>query len=777
MSSQGGVLVRIGLRWSVAVLLAVSAVSVTSTSGRAQTATSSARQLAPIPLDEALRWQGLVGFEASPDGALLAYAETESWRREREPGARFLRTGVSVPQRGLRVWLANTRTGQLTPVADGEEAQWSAFGPAWSPDGRTLAFVSSRDGFARIWLWDRGTNQYRRLSDVVIPQHARRVWMEAWRLLQWTPDGRTIVVRMVPEGMSVDQFVEYTRMQPTGSNRDQAPGKSTVTVYPRSAGAAADSNHPPFTERYAEWLCDIGAIDVATGRVTRLVSRVHTERYDLSPDGRHIAWFDVDGLRIIETASGKETNFDTAPPSVLPRSEMRWAPTSDAIAHVVDGVVRRLPIAGKASALSPGSAVQALPVWTPDGRALYAVDGKRLLRLQEGREPVLVTTFRDARFASWLFDGRSDRLFTKLDAKSIWLWMQRGEAPGLRLEEVILATGEVRPMVANPANFHEDAKIAARLLNKDFIYRYQDASHPINLWIAYADGRENRQISQEGAAYSRYELGEHRLIRWLTDDGEERRGALMLPAGYKEGTRVPMVVWVYGGTSSVLGTLDTFGMVGYSKNLQMLATRGYAVLVPESVLHIGTPMLDLAKNVLPGVSKVVELGIADERRLGVYGHSYGGYSTLALIVQTPRFRAAIASGGASNLVMMWGTSFDNGASENIPWSESKDGQGQGRMGASPWEVRESYIENSPFFYLDRVRTPLMLMHGDIDPVPVEQADQVYFALRRLGKPVEYARYGGMGHNATDPGNERDYFERIIGWFDRQLKGDVTAASR
>jgi dipeptidyl aminopeptidase/acylaminoacyl peptidase len=456
---------------------------------------------------------------------------------------------------------------------------------------------------------------------------------------------------------------------------------------------------------------------------------------------------------------------------------MRWAPTSDAVAYVVDGVVRRLPIVGRASALSPGSAVQALPAWTPDGRALYAVDGGRLLRLQEGREAVIVATFRDARFQSWFFDGRGERLFTKPDAGSIWVWMQRGEVPLPRLEEVILATGDLRPLIANPANLHESARGAARLLGKDFIYRYQDASHPINLWIAYADGRENRQLSQEGAAYTRYVLGEHRLVRWLTDDGEERRGALMLPAGYKEGTRVPMVVWVYGGTSSVLGTLDTFGMVGYSKNLQLLATRGYAVLVPESVLHLGTPMLDLAKNVLPGVSKVVELGIADERRLGVYGHSYGGYSTLALIVQTPRFRAAIASGGTSNLAMVWGSSFDDGASESISWAESKDGQGQGRMGASPWEVRDSYVENSPFFYLDRVRTPLLLMHGDIDPAPVDQADQVYFAMRRLGKPVEYARYAGMGHSTTDSGNERDYLERIIGWFDRHLKGDMAAAPR
>jgi dipeptidyl aminopeptidase/acylaminoacyl peptidase len=777
MSSQGEVLVRIGLRWSVGVLLAASALSVTSTSGRAQTAAPSARQLAPVPLDEALRWQGIIGFEASPDGALLAYAETESWRRGPSSGALYLPSGVGAPQQGQRVWLADTRSGRLTPVADAQTATRTTIAPSWSPDGKTLAFVSNRDGFAQIWLWDRATDTYRKLSDVIVPNYARRVWMEKWRLLQWTPDGRTIVVRLLPEGMTVADLIAHSRTRIDTQAKPDTGGKSTVTVYPKPEQPQTsehDRADPPFLERYSAYLCDIGAIDVATGRITRLVSRVHTERYDLSPDGRHIAWFDVDGLHIVDARSGRVANFDPAPRSVLPRSEMRWAPTSDAVAHVVDGVVRRVPVIGTSSALSPGASVRALPAWAPDGRALFAVDGVKLLRLEESRSPTVVATFAGSKFVEWFFDGRSDRLFTKPDGKSIWVWTQHGDNPTPRLEEVTLASGARRPLVDQPATFHESACLAARLLGKDYIYRYQDASHPMNLWIAYGDEREGRQLSQEGAIYSRYVLGEHRLVKWLTDDGDTRRGVLMLPAGYKEGTRVPMVVWVYGGTSSVIDALDTFGLDSVSKNLQILATRGYAVLVPESVVTPATLMLDLAKNVLPGVSKVVELGIADERRLGVYGHSYGGYSTLALIVQTPRFRAAVASGLFSNLVSYWGSAFDDGASEN---SDFLEGPGYRSLGGSPWDVRERYIENSPFFYLDRVRTPVLLLHGDLDPVPVEQADQVYFALRRLGKPVEYARYVGMGHNLTDPGNERDYWERLIAWYDRHLKTDVPAASR
>ena len=231
-----------------------------------------------------------------------------------------------------------------------------------------------------------------------------------------------------------------------------------------------------------------------------------------------------------------------------------------------------------------------------------------------------------------------------------------------------------------------------------------------------------------------------------------------------------MVVRVYGGRTNLTANLTQFGLEGRSDNFQILASRGYAVFLPESAMT-GSPMLDLAKNILPGVSKVVELGYADENRLGICGHSFGGYSTLALIVQTRRFRAAVAYAGISNLLSVWGDSWDDGASESLQWLE--DPEGQPRMAGTPWQTRQAYIENSPFFYLDRVTTPLLLIHGDADPLPALQSDQVYFALQRLGKTVEYARYRNAGHSMTDPDNELDYWRRLVAWFDKHL-GPATA---
>jgi dipeptidyl aminopeptidase/acylaminoacyl peptidase len=198
--------------------------------------------------------------------------------------------------------------------------------------------------------------------------------------------------------------------------------------------------------------------------------------------------------------------------------------------------------------------------------------------------------------------------------------------------------------------------------------------------------------------------------------------------------------------------------------MQLFATRGYAVLLPDSALRIGTPMQDLARTVLPAVDRVIELGIADPERLGIMGHSYGGYSTLSLIVQTTRFKAAHMDAGVGNLISQYGEMMKSGATFGVGWAE----QGQGRMGGTPWEFRERYIQNSPLFYLDRVQTPLLITQGALDLSPF-LSDEVFVGLRRLGKEVTYAKYEGEGHGIEGYANKTDYWNRLIAWFDQHLK--------
>jgi len=261
------------------------------------------------------------------------------------------------------------------------------------------------------------------------------------------------------------------------------------------------------------------------------------------------------------------------------------------------------------------------------------------------------------------------------------------------------------------------------------------------------------------------------LIEWRSLDGDLLHGALLLPSNYEEGKRYPLIVWVYGGSTGS-DHLSHFGLAdGAPFNLQLLATRGYAVLFPDAPQHLGTPMVDLAKAVLPGVDKVIEMGIADANRLGVIGHSYGGYSALSLIVLTKRFKAAVVESGTGNLLGEYGELGKDGTAFGISIAEL----GKGLMGGTPWEFRERYIENSPLFFLDRVDTPVLLVHGGEDTtVGPFLADEVFVGLRRLGKEVEYAKYLGEGHSPVYWGykNQADLCNRILSWFGKYLKEPV-----
>ena len=184
-------------------------------------------------------------------------------------------------------------------------------------------------------------------------------------------------------------------------------------------------------------------------------------------------------------------------------------------------------------------------------------------------------------------------------------------------------------------------------------------------------------------------------------------------------------------------------------------------LFPDAPFQKETPMQDLAKTVLPGVDRAIEVGIADPERLGVMGHSYGGYCTLALIAQTTRFKAAVSSGGYGNWIGKYGHMRRDGST-----------YGGTTLGGTPWQSPDQYIENSPVFYLDRIQTPLLLLHGELDnAVPSFLADEIFVGLRNLGKWVMYAKYEGESHAPADweYANQVDYWNRIITMFDTFLK--------
>jgi dipeptidyl aminopeptidase/acylaminoacyl peptidase len=203
----------------------------------------------------------------------------------------------------------------------------------------------------------------------------------------------------------------------------------------------------------------------------------------------------------------------------------------------------------------------------------------------------------------------------------------------------------------------------------------------------------------------------------------------------------------------------------------MWAAQGYAVFQPDIVYDIGHPGDSSVKCVLPGVDKVVDMGIADPDRIGLIGHSWGGYETAYIITQTRRFAAAVAGAPVVNMISAY-----NG----IRWSSGKPRQfqyeqTQSRIGGSLWQFPERFVENSPLFHLERVTTPVLILFGDNDgAVPWYQGIEYMLAMRRLGKKAVFLQYKGEAHGLRREWNKKDYDQRVMQWFDHYLK-DVKPA--
>jgi dipeptidyl aminopeptidase/acylaminoacyl peptidase len=271
---------------------------------------------------------------------------------------------------------------------------------------------------------------------------------------------------------------------------------------------------------------------------------------------------------------------------------------------------------------------------------------------------------------------------------------------------------------------------------------------------------------------------QYRTFQYQTVAGQTLSGSLLLPYGYSPGQRYPVIVYVYGGSVAPAGdwanpySIRSSGLI----DPLILAGRGYAVLIPsvplEPMGQSSDPMLDLDKGVKPAIEKVVELGIADPDRIGLMGHSYGGYTAYGLVTQTQRFKAAVAYAGVTDLLSLYGSldpryRFNDVLNPNWGpyWLESQ----QMRMGVPPWKDLDRYLRNSPYLHVDKVTTPLLMIHGDLDSIPLSQAEQFFVALNRMGKRAKLVRYLAEGHVVESPGNTLDMWEHILNWFDEFLQ--------
>lgn len=310
----------------------------------------------------------------------------------------------------------------------------------------------------------------------------------------------------------------------------------------------------------------------------------------------------------------------------------------------------------------------------------------------------------------------------------------------------------------------------------------------LNLRETLLTSGESRTLLSLNSHLAEVNWGRTMLIDYRGEGGQALKAAVILPADYQPGRRYPTITWVYPGYH--VYDLQDYFLDPYLPgiyNLQLYASRGFVVLIPSMPLPASGERSDILQHltdgVLPAVDRLIEVGIADPDRLGLMGQSFGGYGVYGLVTQTNRFKAAVALAGQTDLASAY-TQFDPTA-RGYPGIEHEKSYnwrlfeaGPIPMGIPPYEDRERYLRNSPLAFVDRVDTPLLLIHGEQDiRAPLSQAESFFYSLYRQGKTARLLRYWGENHGLSQsPANVRHIFEETVRWFNTYLQPTGRAES-
>ena len=260
--------------------------------------------------------------------------------------------------------------------------------------------------------------------------------------------------------------------------------------------------------------------------------------------------------------------------------------------------------------------------------------------------------------------------------------------------------------------------------------------------------------------------GSAELVNWRSDDGTELKGYLVKPDGFDPQKQYPMMVYFYERSSNRIHSFSS-PSIGTSPNAAYYVSNGYLWFVPDIVYRDGYPGESCEKCVVSGVQHLITEGFVDKDRIGAAGHSWGGYQTAHLITRTDIFAAVESGAPVVNMFSAYGgIRWGSGMSRQFQYEQT-----QSRIGGTIWEAPMRYWENSPLFYLDKVRTPVLILHNDKDgAVPWYQGIEFFTAMRRLGKEAYLFNYNGEDHGLRKRQNQRDWTRRMQEYFDHHLKG-------
>jgi dipeptidyl aminopeptidase/acylaminoacyl peptidase len=614
-----------------------------------------------------------------------------------------------------RLWMVSTKGGDAIPLTvEGV----SSSHPRWSPDGKYLAFLSARNGGKnQVWLLDRRGGEAQKLTEVA----------QGVNDFEWSPDStRLVLILQDPKPEDLEAAKEKDKDKPATPPKPKTPPPFVI-------------DRLQFKEDTVGYLdrrrTHLYIFDVASKKATQISSGDFDDTEPAwSPDGKSLAF---------------TSNRSTPDPDRNYNTDI-WvvaADNSDKGAHLTQITT------------NPGP--DRSPAWSPDGKWITYVTEIDLKAMIYATHHLAVapSSGGEAKVLTLAFDRSVRRPRFSADSRSIYFV---ADDDGMEnLCRISVAGGEVtRPiggrLSVSSYSLGKHGAIAAQISILD---------RPDEVYLSNEKDL-TRLTKTNDALISQLRLSQPDYVHFKSGDGTSVAGFLYKPVDYAPGKRVPAILNPHGGP---VGQYSA----SFYYLAQLYAANGYAVLLPNprgssgygqkfcEAIFADWGNKDFQDD-MAMVDYAVAQGIADADKLGVGGWSYGGMSTDFIIAQTTRFKAAVS--GASIALIPSGFGHDQYQKDYFY-----------ELGY-PWENKAGWEKVSPFYRVKNITTPTLFMGGDVDwNVPIIGSEQMYQALKSLGRTTELVVYPGEFHGFTVPSHLKDRLERYLTWYAHYVKGDSTPA--
>jgi dipeptidyl aminopeptidase/acylaminoacyl peptidase len=674
----------------------------------------------PITIDDAFKIREVKDPQLSPDAKWLAYTVTTASLKDDDNKS--------------RIWMVPiTNSGATTsePVAVTSEEESSTH-PRWSPDGKFIAFLSARkDGKQQIWFLNRLGGEAEKLTDTI----------QDVEDFLWSPDGRRLA--LILRDPSPEELEEA---------KDKAKDKdddSAEKTKKKKADKPWVIDRLQFKEDTRGYLdrrrTHIYVFDLAAKTVTQITSGdFDDDEAAWSPDGKSIAF---------------TSNRSIPDPDATYNTDI-WVVAADNIdkgAHLTK--------------ISSSVGEDHSPAWSPDGKfiAFTTQLDPKLFQYSTKHLAIAPVTGGEVKVLTQSFDRMVTLPHFSPDGNSIYFIADDDGTQNLC--RVPTTGGEVtRPiggrLMVYDYNLAKSGEVAAHISKidrPDEIYFL-----PAPSAAAQATPAEPARVTHvNDAILQQLKLATVEYVHFKSKDGTQVSGYLYKPLDYVPGTRVPTLLRPHGGP--VWAWYAEFNFVE-----QLFAANGYALLLPNprgssgygekycKAIFADWGNKDFQDD-MAFVDYAVQQGIADPDKLGVGGWSYGGISTDFIIAQTQKFKAAISGAGEALNISNYG-------------HDQYQRDYETELGR-PWENEALWDKLSPFYRVKNITTPVLFMGGDADSnVPVLGGEQMYQALKSLGRTTELVIYPGEFHEFTTPSHIQDRLRRFLAWYNHYIKGDPSPAT-